>query len=439
MIRAARRETWVWGATSGALRLSAAALFTVLLAEIGRRSLTQPSLAVVGAAVLAVAVLALIDPVVVALLAVPGVFLIQRVGGGGIDLSGSDALLVAGAVVAFPLVPWENPELRRVLSMIFAFQACLLVTVLVHPTSASGFEWGHRLFLTGGSVVVGAALASTGRTRAALGIFMTVAAAVGCLSAAASVANGFGPGYVLGFHKNFVGSMTLTGLAVGYLAPTYSGLSGRQLTIAKTMCAVGLLGSQSRGAIVALLLGLLVASIRSPAVWRRSSALVIVLLPLTLFAFFSLRSQLEVAPGVTSSITERTRYREQAMSVWRESPIVGQGMRFFKNGEFVLGSDPHNVIVASLSETGIVGLAALVALLAGATRVLWRMNSTLALAALTVLVARFVNGLFDIYWVAGTQSLPWMIVGLALGQPEAETDPGVPQLTPAGSRNEAAV
>lgn len=434
-MRVDRHENWVGGATGGLMRISALGALAGLSIEIGRRSLTHPSLAVVGAVALGVAVLAVIDPVVVATLAVPGVFLIQRVGGGGIDLSASDALLVVGAIVAFPLVPWEQPDLRRVLHMIFAFQACLLLTVLVHPTQASGFEWGHRLFLTAGSVMVGGALAAAGRTRVVLGIFMTLAAAVGCLSAAASVASGFEPGYVLGFHKNFVGSMTLTGLAVGYLAPTYTGLSGRPLTIAKTLCAVGLLGSQSRGAIVALLLGLLVASIRSPAVWRRSSMLLVVLLPLTLFAFFSLRSQLEVAPGETSSITERTRYREQAMSVWRESPIVGQGMRFFKNGEFVLGSDPHNVIVASLSETGIVGLAALVALLAGATRILWRMHSTLALAALTVLVARFVNGLFDIYWVAGTQSLPWMIVGLALGQHEAEADQEVPPLNAAGSRS----
>lgn len=433
-MRADRHETWVVGATSGLVRISALGALAGLSIEIGRRSFTHPSLAVVGAAALAVAVLAVIDPVVVATLVVPGVFLIQRVGGGGIDLSASDALLVVGTIVAFPLVPWKQANLRRVLHMIFAFQACLLLTVLVHPTEASGFEWGHRLFLTAGSVMVGAALAAAGRTRVVLGMFMIVAAAVGCLSAAASVANGFGPGYVLGFHKNFVGSMTLTGLAVGYLAPTYTSLSGRPLTIAKILCAVGLLGSQSRGAIVALLLGLLVASIRSPAVWRRSSALLVVLVPLTLFAFFSLRSQLEVAPGETSSITERTRYREQAMTVWRESPIVGQGMRFFKNGEFVLGSDPHNVVVASLSETGIVGLVALVALLAGATRVLWGMHSTLALAALTVLVARFVNGLFDIYWVAGTQSLPWIIVGLALGQHEAEADREVPPLAAAGSR-----
>ncbi len=395
-----------------------AALLAALV-QLGLLTLDRPSLTLAIAALVLMGALAWTDPLAFAVLTVVGVWVIARTGAGGIDLSGSDALLVVGSVVAFPYVPWTSRPLRTVLSAVLAFQAILLVTVVVHPNAASLFEWGHRFFLTGGSVVVGSALAARGRAPAALSAFAVVTAAMGAVVVAASVAGGFAPSVgVLGFHKNFIGSMMLVSLAVSHLAPSATALSRRQLTMVKGACAVGLLASQSRGAIVALLVALVVAAVRSPGLRRRSGPLLVVLIPLALFAFFSIRSQ--VVPNgdrATSSITERARFRDQGLEAWQESPIVGQGMRFFETGEFPLESDPHNVIVASLSETGVVGLAALLGLLAVTVGVTWRLPGGLALAALAVVVARFTHGLFDIYWVAGTQALPWMIVGMALGNP----------------------
>jgi O-antigen ligase len=95
-------------------------------------------------------------------------------------------------------------------------------------------------------------------------------------------------------------------------------------------------------------------------------------------------------------------------------------MRFFTSGEFALDSDPHNVVVASLSETGVVGFAALCGLLLATGSTLRRSRTPLAMAALAILVARVVHGTFDVYWVASTQTLPWLIVGMAVGEPVAE-------------------
>lgn len=407
----------------GVVRLGLVAVLAVALVQLGKLTLDQPVLAVAVAGMVVVAVLAATDPLAVALFALLGVWIIARTGAGGIDLSGSDALLVLGSVVAFPLVPWANPALRRVLGAVVVFQALLFLTVLASPTPASVFEWGHRLFLTGGSVVVGAALGGRGRTRAALGAFVLVSSVMGALTAGLWAAAGFAPTVaVLGFHKNFIGSMMLVSLVVSHLAPASTGFSRPQLAVAKSLCVAGLLASQSRGAIVALLVALIVATLGSRDVRRRSAPLFVMLVPLALFAFFSIRSQVAQPADATSSVTERARYREQGLEAWRDSPILGQGMRFFQEGEFSLTSDPHNVVVSSLSETGVVGLAALLGLLGVTARVLWRLRTGLALAALAVVVARFTHGLFDVYWVAGTQALPWMIVGMALTEARTARD-----------------
>ncbi|MGI8759170.1 MAG: O-antigen ligase family protein [Acidimicrobiales bacterium] len=414
-----RARLWRRAAVRGALVV----VVTIALVQLGKLALDQPVLALALAGVVVVAVLAVTDPLAIALLSLLGVWVIARTGAGGVDLSGSDALLVLGAVVAFPLAPWANPSLRRVLGAVLVFQAVLFVTVLASPTPASLFEWGHRFFLTGGSVVVGAALAARGRTRSALGAFVVVTSVMGALTAGLSVAGGFAPTVaILGFHKNFIGSMMLVGLVVSHLAPASTGLSRHQLAVAKGVCVAGLLASQSRGAIVALLVALIVATVGSRDVRRRSAPLFVVLVPLALFAFFSIRSQVEQPADATSSVTERARFREQGLEAWEASPVLGQGMRFFEQGELALTSDPHNVVVSSLSETGVVGLAALVGLLAVTARVLWRIRTGLALAALAVVVARFTHGLFDVYWVAGTQALPWMIVGMALADAGAAGD-----------------
>ena len=49
-------------------------------------------------------VLALVDPLLIAMLAVPGVLIVHRVGGASLNLSGSDVLTVVGTAAALPLL-----------------------------------------------------------------------------------------------------------------------------------------------------------------------------------------------------------------------------------------------------------------------------------------------------------------------------------------------
>lgn len=420
------RRGWRTGAAAGwaVVWLGIAAALVVM----GRVALYRPALALVLACAVLAGVLAATDPLALGTFTVLGVWIIERVSAGGIDISGSDTVLAVGAVAALPYVPWGNPAVRKVIAAIVAFEAVLFVTVLVHPSVPGLFEWGHRLFLVGGGVVVGAALGHHGRSRTALRAFLAVAAVVAAAAVVASAANGFAPAQVLGYHKNFIGSMMAAALTLSYLAPRSTGFSAHELVPLKAACVAGLLASQSRGAIVALLVGLVVASARSSAFRRQAVPLFLVLAPLAIFAFLSLQTQVEQPrETATSSITERERYRDQGLEAWRASPATGQGMRFFESSEASLDSDPHNVIVASLSETGVVGLLALLGLLLVTVAVTWRVPTGLGVAAVALIVARFAHGLFDIYWVAGTQLLPWLVVGMALGEPAGERSrPGVP-------------
>ena len=39
---------------------------------------------------------------------------------------------------------------------------------------------------------------------------------------------------------------------------------------------------------------------------------------------------------------------------------------------------------------------------------------------MALVVERFVHGLFDVYWVAGSSTLPWLIVGIVCGTADAD-------------------
>ena len=67
------------------------------------------------------------------------------------------------------------------------------------------------------------------------------------------------------------------------------------------------------------------------------------------------------------------------------------------------------------STAGVVGLVGFVVLMAGALVVLWRIDPAYGVVAVAVLVNRLVQGQLDLFWVAVQTSLPFLVVGIALG------------------------
>ena len=144
--------------------------------------------------------LLIVDPLLIAMLAVPGVLFVAASGRrepqhqrvrradrrrhrrGVADASRRHAGDAPAAVD------------RRVL-----FQAVLLLVVVAHPNQKSIFEWLHRFFLVGGSIAIGAALGRARRANAAVVAFL-VLARPGWRSprSSDSVAHGFAPAYPFG-------------------------------------------------------------------------------------------------------------------------------------------------------------------------------------------------------------------------------------------------
>ena len=144
----------------------------------------------------------------------------------------------------------------------------------------------------------------------------------------------------------------------------------------------------------------------------------VVVTPLVTFAVISL--QHEAGQHQINSLTARADFSALAYREWHMAPIFGQGMRFFKRPGALLQSDAHNVVATTLAEGGLVGLVALAILIGGALIALWRQPAEVGALAVAFIAGRFLHGLFDIYWVAGTATLPWLIVGIVCGAADAD-------------------
>jgi hypothetical protein len=355
-----------------------------------------------------------------AVLAVVGVWVVLRAP--SLNVSYTD-LLVAGAGA----VAWAggvgrtlNPAARVVLGSFAFFLATLAVTLAYNHSLRSDFEWFHRIALVAGAIFVGAWLVQAGLHRTALRALLVVTVLVSGAAVVESVSSGFAPAYPLWYHKNFVGSITATVLLVLLAAPGEFRLPDRWLRIAGASTAAGLLASQSRGAMIAFAAGVLIWSFRRPVqpgrVYRRRAVLLLFAIALVLVAALSVRQQLYAQTHGTpiNSLTQRSEVAKATRQLWMEHPYTGVGLRYFRTPAYAGYQAPNDVVNEALAEAGVLGLIGLAVFAIGSLVGLGRLQGDLATAALCVVAARFVHGLFDIYWTGGTTALPWIVAGMAL-------------------------
>src|SRR5665213_3275807 len=123
------------------------------------------------------------DPILLAVIVLPGSLLLQRVGGASTNLSVADLLVFLGAVVCLFHVHWkEAPFLRQFFTGILWFQAVLILVVVANPNRYDIVEWFHRFSYLGGSVLVGWTIASFGRSRQAFRAFLWGSVVVAVIS-----------------------------------------------------------------------------------------------------------------------------------------------------------------------------------------------------------------------------------------------------------------
>ena len=187
-----RREIWreriadwwanAWRWVLAAFGAVAATYFILERGVVGGATLAI----VIGGFVIAAALTAS-KPLAIALFAMPGLLVAQRIGLGGGDLSVSDAALAAafGTALLLGQRPYSRP-LRQLLLINLVYQFATLFTVIVNPYALNTVEWFHAWLLVSGALIVGWALGAAGYARLALSLIVFTA----CVFAVATLVAG---------------------------------------------------------------------------------------------------------------------------------------------------------------------------------------------------------------------------------------------------------
>lgn len=379
---------------------------------------------VVGALVIAAA-LTTSTPLAIALFAMPGLLISQRIGLGGGDLSVSDAALAAafGTALLLGRRPYSKP-LRQLLLINLVYQFATLFTVIVNPYALNTIEWFHAWMLVSGALIVGWALGAAGYARLALALIVFTACAFAMatvVQAAFQYAVGdFGPAtpsWPFPMHKNFIGTVLAFGAIIAYLNPDWVGWTKGWARFAVGLMVAGILVAQSRQALIGLMAAIVVAVLRRSTTGRSRLGLLL-LIPAAWLVVSMVVDQVE-SQNRHNSVFQRVEWLREVYHFWRESPIFGHGLRYWYNpGE--LPYQPPQAELEVLASAGVVGLVGFLVMWIGVLVVLWHVDPRFGTLAIAVLLCRLVQSQFDLFWVAVQVSLPFVVAGICLGAMDHE-------------------
>ena len=243
---------------------------------------------------------------------------------------------------------------------------------------------------------------------------------IGCFFAV--LVAGLHTSYILGMNKNGVGG-SLSASFVVALALWLNASKRLQAVylVATTIIAFGCFLTLSRGAWMAALIGAF-----TMLVLRRRFGLmlqcVLVLIPVMGIGWFLLPAeQRAYVVGFSSeeNLNIKLRYDsiDFAWNEFRRNPIQGAGIGLRKD------CDATNVVLMTLAETGVPGLATFLFLQLAIAWLVWRVyrripRETFAftVVALTLALAlgKFGHGLVDHYWSRGSLTMVWASVGMTV-------------------------
>ncbi len=432
-----RRGTTSGGPPTMARSLLVWAAVVLVAAMIGVAANGSERLALALGGVLLIFGIFVADPILLAVIVLPGSLLLQRVGGASTNLSVADLLVFLGAVVCLFHVHWkEAPFLRQFFTGILWYQAVLILVVVANPNRYDIVEWFHRLSYLGGSVLVGWTIASFGRSRQAFRAFLWGSVVVAVISIEQALATHFQPAQWGGYQKNSIGAVMWVAVVVAQLNPPWAGIGRTEARVAKYLCFLGLLASQSRQAVVALILAIVVATLLNPDVRRRSKLMLLGCLPLVVALYYSFSLAAKNNPKF-NSVSIRVDQITAAVHVWHLSPMLGEGMRFYNLPQFLYVTAPPNVLIDNLASTGVVGSLAFFYLVFVTMRTMGRLPRTFGTLGLVILLGHYVDGLFDIFWIGANMIPPLVIVGMSLGMADVDRRQRAVTPAPAGGAGAA--
>ena len=143
------------------------------------------------------------------------------------------------------------------------------------------------------------------------------------------------------------------------------------------------------------------------------SLLLVAMTYLTINAAFQSDSQ----DSRFNSLNSRISTYDASVTLWGRDPLIGVGLKYWRDpafgGELAFG-EPHDLVVSALGESGVVGLLALVVLVGSTILVITSGRSPVATFAVLIVIAKVIDSVTGIFWVAGTLTFMWIAVGLGL-------------------------
>jgi hypothetical protein len=345
-------------------------------------------------------------------------FAYWRVGPGSLSMSLGDAVTLLALLAAFPFVPWQSRSLRRVLAGLILYLGLLLVSVAGHPTQRAQIEWLHRSVLFGGAILIGAAIAHRQQITIALKTAVYAAAIVAVAAIVNTVTHDFDPAFPFGIHKNNAGPLLAMVAVLLIAAPWQTGIRPSILRHMRVLIIAGVFATQSRGAFLGLFACIAIYAIRHRSARQRAPMFfLLVALTLIVVSVVTLQNENKDNPRF-NGVDLRVNTIDNAFNdVWAVHPIVGGGLKYFQAG-FNRAGGAEQIFVAELAEAGIVGLVGLLVLLANTLRVLFPRRDPIGEAAFLIFVLMVLYALTAVFWIAGTLTLPMLMVGLAVGDEE---------------------
>lgn len=376
---------------------------------------------------LAVAVLVLAlgifvaDPILIVVVVLPASILVQRVGGTSTNLSVADLLVFVGALICLFHVEWaEARHLKRFLRGIVWYEAVLVLVVIAHPFRGDILEWFHRFSYLAGSTLVGWVIAFNGRARQALRLYLWGGGLLALVALEHAAASGFQPAQWGPYQKNTIGAIMWVAVIIAHLNPPWARIPKIESRAIEVLCLFGLLASQSRQSAILVVVGLGTAILLNSDVRGRAKMIIFIIVPIIGIVYYSFVLALQNNPQF-NSVAIRLSQIAAAIHVWHSSPVLGLGMRFYNLPQYLTVTAPPNSLVDNLSSTGIVGSLAFLFLVFVTLRSLSALPRAYGTLGLVILLAHYVDGLFDTFWIGALSIAPFVIAGISLGM--ADRDP----------------
>src|SRR5690606_10471424 len=98
-----------------------------------------------------------------------------------------------------------------------------------------------------------------------------------------------------------------------------------------------------------------------------------------------------------NSIRQRIDWLHEALDTWRESPVVGHGLRYWTQPDAPGTFQPPNAILEVLASSGAIGLVGFVLLMTITLVTVWRLDPRIGTLAVAVTVTRLVQSQFDLF------------------------------------------